>query len=58
LKHPNEDATKNSPKRITSPKKHKQPMGMPPARLVLPKKEIYELGNDEDFSFVRNCKNK
>ncbi len=56
LKHPNEDATKHSPKRITSPKNHKQPMGMPLVRVVLPNKEIYELNNNEIFSSTRIAK--
>jgi hypothetical protein len=55
-KRPNEDPTKHSPKRITSPKTHKQHMGMPLARLVLRKKEIYELNNDEFFSSIRTKK--
>jgi hypothetical protein len=31
-------------------------MGMPLTRLVPPKKEIYELSNDEKISFVRIAK--
>jgi hypothetical protein len=58
LKCPNENAVEHSPKRTTPPKNHKQPMGMPLARPlarpIFPKeKEIYQLNNDEDFSFVK-----
>jgi hypothetical protein len=53
LKRPNEDAVEDSPKRITSPKNHKQPMGMPLVKPIFPKKEIYELNNNEDFSSIR-----
>jgi hypothetical protein len=56
LKHPNENAAEHSPKRITLPKNQKQPMGMPPKRLLLLKEEIYELRNDEDFSSIRTAK--
>ncbi len=54
MKHPN--GAKHSPKRIAPPKIQKQPMGMPLARLVLLKEEIYELSSDEDFSSIRIAK--
>jgi hypothetical protein len=57
LKHPNEDAKEQSPKRTTRPKNHKQLMGMPPIKPILAKeKEIYEFKCDEDFSCVRTTK--
>jgi hypothetical protein len=57
LKCPNENAVEHSPERTTPPKNHKQPMGMPLARPIFPKeKEIYQLNNDEDFSFVKIAK--
>ncbi len=51
LKCPIDDVAKHSTERATLIKNQKQPMGMPPTRLVLPKKkEVYELNIDEDFS--------
>jgi hypothetical protein len=50
-KCPIDDVAKHSTKRATYIKNHKQPIGMPPTRHVLPKeKEVYELSSDEDFS--------
>jgi hypothetical protein len=57
LKHPNENAPKHSPKKTTPPKNQKKQMGMPPSRPVPhKKKKIYDLSNDEKFSFVRIIK--
>jgi hypothetical protein len=48
---------KHSPKRTAPLKNQKQPMGMPHTRHVLLKDmEIYELNNNEFFSFVRIAK--
>jgi len=56
--HPNEDVAKHFPKMTTPPKNQKQPMGMPPLRLILLKEDIFELNNDEKFSSVRSTKKK
>jgi len=55
LKHQNEDNI--PPKWQHHQRTKKQPMGMPLARLIpLKEKKIYDLNNNEDFSFVKTVK--
>ncbi len=56
LKCPIDDVVEHSTKRAAPIKNHKQPMGMPLTRPALPNKEVYELNNNEFFSWVRIAK--